>query len=212
MLSENISSENNKVKEVLPHKENTFIESSRKHSFKANKRFGNQKTGNNLVLQNRFEILDVESNFTAHQLSNHRENLNISNLSNNYKNSSNNNFSIKLNRPRQRQLVVINQNPGNDNKYQKSKFVPREKLYSEARKHHSSTSNNNTIVVFSDGIPNFSRKCKYDFNRNISGRPRFKHLPSVTLKDLLCYLNATLQDAMYDAAIIHVEINDILKN
>ena len=50
LLSENISSANNEVKEVLLHKENTFIESSRKYSFKANKRFGNQKTANNLEL------------------------------------------------------------------------------------------------------------------------------------------------------------------
>ena len=97
MLSENISSGNNEVKEVLPHKENSFIESSRKHSFKANKRFGNQKTGNNLVLQNRFETLEVESNFTAHELPNRRENLNISNPSNDANNSSNNNLSNKLN-------------------------------------------------------------------------------------------------------------------
>ena len=62
LLSENISLGSNEVKEVLPHKGNTSNESSRKHSFKVNKRFGNQKTGNNLVLQNRFEILDVESN------------------------------------------------------------------------------------------------------------------------------------------------------
>ena len=75
LLSENISSGNNEMKEVLPHKENTFIEPSRKHSFKANKRFGNQETGKNLVLQNRYdETLDVESNFTAHELPNRREN------------------------------------------------------------------------------------------------------------------------------------------
>ena len=66
LLSENISSGNNEVKEVLSHKENPFSESSEKHSFKANKRFGNQKTGNNLVLQNRFKTLDVVSSFTAH--------------------------------------------------------------------------------------------------------------------------------------------------
>ena len=39
--SENISSGNNEMKEVLPDKENTFIEPSRKHSFKANKRLSN---------------------------------------------------------------------------------------------------------------------------------------------------------------------------
>ena len=74
MLSENISSGNNEAKEVLPHKENSFIESSRKHSFKAYKRFDNQKTGNNLVLQNRFETLDVKKNFIAHELPNRRGN------------------------------------------------------------------------------------------------------------------------------------------
>ena len=91
------SSGNNEVKEVLPHKENTFSQSSQKHSFKANKRFGNQKTGNNLVLQNRFKTLDVVSSFTTHELSNCRENLNISNPSNNANNSSHNSFSNKLN-------------------------------------------------------------------------------------------------------------------
>ena len=43
------------MNEVLPHKESTVIEPSRKHSFKAHKRHGNQETGKNLVLQNRFE-------------------------------------------------------------------------------------------------------------------------------------------------------------
>ena len=39
----------NKGKEALTHKENTFTESSRKHSFKANEKFGNQKSGNYLL-------------------------------------------------------------------------------------------------------------------------------------------------------------------
>ena len=103
------------MKEVLPHKENTFIESSRKCSFKANKRFGNQNKGNNLVLQNRFETLGVEVNFSVHGLPNRRENLNISNPSNNVNNSLNNNLSNKLNSTRRRPQVVINQNPENDN-------------------------------------------------------------------------------------------------
>ena len=213
LLSENISSGNKEVKEVLPHKENTFIESSRKHSFKANKRFRNQKTGNNLVLQNCFETLDVESNFTAHELPKRRQNLNISNPSSNANNSLNKNFSNKLNSARRRPQVVINQNPENNDNYRKSKFVPENKLYSEAGKHHSSTSNNNNMVVFGDSIPKFSRKCIYDFNRNIiSGRARFKHLPGATSKDLLCHVHALLQDATCDPAIIPVGVNDILNN
>ena len=51
LFSENISSGNNVMKEVFPHKENTFIGFGKKYSFKAKKRFGNQKTGTNLVLQ-----------------------------------------------------------------------------------------------------------------------------------------------------------------
>ena len=156
LLSENISSGRNEMKEVLPHKKNTFIEPIRKHSFKANKRFRNQETDKNLVLQNRFETLDVESNFTAHEFRNCRENSNVSNLSNCTNNSLSNNFSSKLNSTRQRPQEVINQNPENDNDYRKSKFVPGDKLYSEAGKHHSSTPNNNNIVVFGDSIPNFS--------------------------------------------------------
>ena len=138
------------MKEVFPHKENTFIGFGKKYSFKVKKRFGNQKTGTNLVLQNRFETLDAESNFTVHELPNRRENLNISNPSNNANNSSNNNFSNKLNSTRQRPQVVINQNPENDNNYQKSIFATGDKLYSDAGKHHSSTSNSNnrqTITI-----------------------------------------------------------------
>ena len=199
------------MKEVLPHKESTFSQSSQKHSFKANKKFGNQKTGNNLVFQNRFKTLDVVSSFTTHELSNCRENLKISNPSNNANNSSHNSFSNKLNRIRWRPQVVINQNPENNNNYRKSKFVPGNNVSSESGKHHSSTSNNNNIVSFGGSIQNFSRKCKYDFNRNIiSGRARFKPSPGATSKDLLCSVNATLQDAKHDATIVYVGVNDIL--
>ena len=55
------------MKEILPDKENTFIEPSRKHSLKANRRLSNQETCKNLVFQNHFEIQDVESNFMKYQ-------------------------------------------------------------------------------------------------------------------------------------------------
>ena len=115
LLSEKNSLGNNKVKDVLPHKENTFTESSRKHSFKANEKFGNQKSSNYLLFRNHFETLDIESHFTAHESPNRRENLNISDPSNNANNSANNNFSNKLNSTRRRPQVAINQNPKNDN-------------------------------------------------------------------------------------------------
>ena len=102
LLSAKKSLGNNKVKEVLPHKENIFTESSRKNGFKPNEKFGNQKSGNYLLFRNRFETLDMESHFTAHKLPNRREYLNISNPSNNANNSANNNFSNKFNSTRRR--------------------------------------------------------------------------------------------------------------
>ena len=43
-----------------------------------------------------------------------------------------------------------------------------------------------------------------------SGRARFKHFPGASSKDLLHYNNLTLEKQNFEAAIIHIGINDIL--
>ena len=42
------------------------------------------------------------------------------------------------------------------------------------------------------------------------GRARFKHFPGASSKDLLHYIDATLEEQNFEAAIIHIGINDIL--
>ena len=43
-----------------------------------------------------------------------------------------------------------------------------------------------------------------------SGRARSNHFRGATSEDLLCYVDARLQEAAYVAAIIHAGVNDIL--
>ena len=43
-----------------------------------------------------------------------------------------------------------------------------------------------------------------------SRRSRFKHFPRASLKDLLHYIDPALEEQNFEAAIIHIGINDIL--
>ena len=43
-----------------------------------------------------------------------------------------------------------------------------------------------------------------------SGRPRFKHFPGASSKNSLHYIDPTLEEQNFEAAIIHSGINDIL--
>ena len=44
----------------------------------------------------------------------------------------------------------------------------------------------------------------------ITGRARFKHFPGALLKDLLHYIDLTLEEQNFEAAINHIGINGIL--
>ena len=60
---------------------------------------------------------------------------------------------------------------------------------------------------------NFNRKTKYDINRSLNnGSERFKYFPGSTSKDLLHYVDTTLQDNLFEVAVIHIGTNDIVNN
>ena len=42
--------------------------------------------------------------------------------------------------------------------------------------------------------------------------PKTKSFPSVTSKELICYIEPTLKDRSFDTALIHVGVNDLSKN
>ena len=45
-----------------------------------------------------------------------------------------------------------------------------------------------------------------------NGSARFKYFPGATSKDLLHYVDTTLQDNLFEVAVIHIGINDIVNN
>ena len=62
-------------------------------------------------------------------------------------------------------------------------------------------------------INNFNRQIKYKINKGLqSGRARFKYFPGTTSKDLLHYIDRTLEDHSFEEVIIHIGVKDIISN
>ena len=60
---------------------------------------------------------------------------------------------------------------------------------------------------------NFNRKNKYKIHKSLQRRrAQFKYLPHATSKDLLHYINRTLEDHSFDVAIIHIGVNYVINN
>ena len=92
------------------------------------------------------------------------------------------------------------------NIYVRKKVVPGRQTYGDTI---GKTSNN--IVIFGDSITNFSRYYKNNFNQKIEDRKaRFKYFPCALPRDMLYYVNPTLEESEFDVVIIQVGINDHL--
>ena len=71
------------------------------------------------------------------------------------------------------------------------------------------------VVPIIIGALGYVPKClsKYLFQLGFdNGSARFNYFPGATSKDLLHYVDATLQDNLFDEAVIHIGINDIVNN
>ena len=104
----------------------------------------------------------------------------------------------------------------------KRKVIPGEKTFAEIMS-SSMTSSNPTfnesilptinVVIFGHSLVNFNRKTKYNINSGLNnGSARFKYFPGATFKDLLHYVDATLQNNLFEVAVIHIGISDIVNN
>ena len=52
-----------------------------------------------------------------------------------------------------------------------------------------------------------------DFNQHVkNGYAKFKSFPSCNSKEMLHYIEPTLEIGFYDSAILHVGVNDLLNN
>ena len=89
----------------------------------------------------------------------------------------------------------------------KRKVIRGEKTFAETISSSMTSSNptfnesilpTSNVVIFGDSLINFNRKTKYNINRSLNNRSaRFKYFPGVTSKDLLHYVDATLQDNLF---------------
>ena len=114
---------------------------------------------------------------------------------------------------------VINRDSSNQHLFNK-KVTPGEKEYAETMSSSvtslSPTFNESIfptiyVVIFGDSLVNLNRKIKHDTNRNLNNwSTRFKYFPGVTSKDLLHYVDTTLQDNSFEVAVIYLGINDIV--
>ena len=77
----------------------------------------------------------------------------------------------------------------------------------------NSARTSNNAVILGDSIVNFSTKLKCNINRALTnGRARFKYFPGATSKELLHYIDATLEENSFEVTVIHVRINDLLNS
>ena len=77
----------------------------------------------------------------------------------------------------------------------------------------NSARTSNNAVILGDSIVNFSTKLKCNINRALTnGRARFKYFPGATSKELLHYIDVTLEENNFEVTVIHVRVNDLLNS
>ena len=83
--------------------------------------------------------------------------------------------------------------------------------YKEAVTEKPNTTHTNNVTILGDSIISFNRGIKSEFNKTLSSeRARFKYFPRASSKDFLHYIDPTLEEQNFEAAIIHIGNNDII--
>ena len=101
-----------------------------------------------------------------------------------------------------RPQVVVNQFPENQDAYFKPSVVPGNRSYAE------SVQSLRKVIIFGDSFPRGIRI--HEFNSLV--RAMLKSFPRASSKELLHCVDPTLKDGIYNTAIIHVGVNDLLNN
>ena len=95
--------------------------------------------------------------------------------------------------------------------FRKKYTISGEKTYKEAVTEEASTTHTNNVVILGGSIISFNRGITSQFNKTLrTGRARFKHFAGTSPKDLLNYIDPTLEEQNFQAAVTHIGINDIL--
>ena len=88
--------------------------------------------------------------------------------------------------------------------------IPGSKSYAQATVPSNSSRTSNNVVIFWNSIVNLSTKLKYNINIALANiRARFKYFAGATSKELLHYIDATLEEGNFEVAVILVGVNDV---
>ena len=109
-----------------------------------------------------------------------------------------------------RPQVVVNRFPENQDVFNRSKLVPWELSYTSAVKStRLNSGKQNRIITFGDS--KFRGIHVREFNNEIkNGYAKFKTFLGPDSREILYYVNPTLESGNYDAAILHFGVNDLL--
>ena len=102
-----------------------------------------------------------------------------------------------------RPQVVVNRFPEHQDVFNGSKLVPGELSYTSAVKSTwLNSGKQNRIIIFGDSIFRGIRFRKFN-NEIKSGYAKFKTFPGADFKEILRYVNPTLESDNYDSAFLH---------
>ena len=77
-------------------------------------------------------------------------------------------------------------------------------MYKKAVTEKTNTTLTNNIAILRYSIISFNRGIKFKFNKTLrSGRARFKHFLGASSKDLLQYIDPTLEEQNFEVTLIH---------
>ena len=109
-----------------------------------------------------------------------------------------------------RPQVVVNRFPENQDVFNRSKLVPGELSYTSAVKStRLNSGKQDRIIIFGDSI--FRGIRVREFNNEIKNSyAKFKTFPSSDSREILHYVNPTLESGNYDSAVLHFGVNDLL--
>ena len=106
-----------------------------------------------------------------------------------------------------RPQVVVNHFPENQDVFNRSKLVPGELSYTNAVKStRLNSSKQNCINIFADSI--FCGIRVREFKNNCA---KFKTFSGSDSRDILHYVNPTLESVNYDTAVLHFGVNDLMQ-
>ena len=109
-----------------------------------------------------------------------------------------------------RPQVVVNRFPENQDVFNRSKLVTGELSYASAVKStRLNSGKQNRIIIFGDSIFRGIRVHKFN-NKIKNGYAKFKTFPGSDSREILHYVNPTLEYDNYYSAILHFGVNDLL--